>query len=310
MSEAAVLEAPNLEAEKQKAAQSARSVINEILAMGKAYKCPELASEAVQAGKSIDEFKNELIQKMANKPLDTADIGMDKKEVSRFSIMRAINALANPADRKAQSSAAFERECSDAFGQKFGKTAQGFYLPLEVQKRDLLSGTASAGGATVATNVLGSSLIDVLRNRMMTLRMGAQVLGGLTGHVAIPRQTGGATAFWVAENGSPTESQQAFDQVTMTPKTFGAFTDISRRLLLQSSIDVEAFVQKDLGTVLGLEQDRVVINGSGAANQPLGILNTSGIGDVAGGVNGLAPTWANILELWSDVAFANADFGA
>lgn len=300
----------DVEAEKHKAHKGAMDVVNEILALGKAYKCQDLASEAIQAGKSIDQFKSELIEKMANKPLNTADIGLTIKEAKSFSIMRAINALSNPGDRKAQEQAAFERECSDAFGRIFGKAAQGFYIPLEVQRRDLLVGTSTAGGHTVATDLLGGSFIDVLRNRMQVLKMGAQILGGLTGHVAIPRQTGGATVFWVAENGNPTESQQAFDQVTMTPKTMGAFTDISRRLLLQSSIDVEQFVQNDLATVLALEQDRVAINGSGASNQPLGILNTSGIGDVAGGINGLAPTWANVVELWSDVAVANADFGA
>ena len=133
---------------------------------------------------------------------------------------------------------------------------------------------------------------------------------GLTGNIAIPRATGGATAYWVAESGAPTESQQAFDQVAMTPKTVGAYTDISRKLLLQSSLDVEAFVRNDLATVLALEIDRAAINGSGASNQPTGILATSGIGDVAGGTNGLAPTWAHIVELWSDIANANADFGA
>ena len=179
-----------------------------------------------------------------------------------------------------------------------------------MQRRDLLVGTATAGGNTVDTLLLAASFIDLLRNKMMVRRMGAQVLGGLTGSIAIPRQTGGATAYWVAESGSPTESQQAFDQVMMAPKTLGAFTDISRKLLLQSSLDVEMFVQNDLATVIALEIDRAAISGLGASNQPTGILNTAGIGDVAGGVNGLAPTWANIVELWSDLASANTDFGA
>jgi HK97 family phage major capsid protein len=139
--------------------------------------------------------------------------------------------------------------------------------------------------------------------------MGAQMLTGLSGNIAIPRQTGGATAYWVAESGAPTESQQAFDQVAMSPKTVGAFTDISRKLLLQSSIDVESFVRSDLATVLALAIDSAAISGTGSSNQPTGILSTSGIGDVAGGTNGLAPTFAHIVELWSDIAAANADFG-
>jgi len=132
----------------------------------------------------------------------------------------------------------------------------------------------------------------------------------LVGNIAIPRATGGATAYWVAETGAPTESQQAFDQVALSPKTVGAFTDISRKLLLQSSIDVEGFVRNDLATVLALAIDLAGINGSGASNQPTGILNTAGIGSVAGGTNGLAPTYQNMIDLETAVALANADVGA
>lgn len=297
-----------LEHEKR-GAEKALDPVKQILAIGQQYKCQDLAAAAIQRGDTVEQFTQTLLKEMANKPVDSAEIGMDKKESQRFSFVRAINALANPGDRRAQQEAAFEREASDAFAAKYGRAANGFYVPLEVQKRDLTVGTATAGGHTVATELLSGSFIDLLRNSMMVIRLGAQTLGGLTGSVAIPRQTGGATAYWVAESGSPTESQQAFDQVTMAPKTVGAFTDISRKLLLQSSIDVENFVRRDLATVLGLEKDRAAINGSGSGSEPRGILNTSGIGDVAGGANGAAPTWPNIVELWSDLAVANAAFG-
>lgn len=127
--------------------------------------------------------------------------------------------------------------------------------------------------------------------------------------MAIPKQTGGATGYWLAESGTPTESQQTIGQVPLTPKTVGAYTDISRKLLQQSSIDVEAFVRGDLATVLGLAIDLAGIAGTGANNQPRGILNTVGIGSVIGGTNGAAPTWANIVALESEVAAANADVG-
>lgn len=295
---------------EKRGADNAQAITKEILAIGQQYKCADLAAEAIQKGLSVKEFMNEVLVKMANKPIDSADIGMSTKEAKQFSFLRALNALANPTDKKVQDAARFEREASDAFAAKYGRSAQGFYVPIEVQKRDLLVGTATAGGHTVDTFLLAQNFINLLRNRMMVTRMGAQVLGGLTGNIAIPRQTGGATAYWVAENGAPTESQQAFDQVTMSPKTLGAFTDISRKLLLQSSLDVEAFVRNDLATVVALAIDSAAISGTGASNQPTGILSTSGIGDVAGGTNGLAPTWAHIVELWSDLAVANADFGS
>jgi HK97 family phage major capsid protein len=135
------------------------------------------------------------------------------------------------------------------------------------------------------------------------------MLTGLVGNVAIPKQSGAGTAYWVAENAAPTESQQLLAQVTMTPKTVGAYTDISRRLLIQSSIDVESMVQTDLATVLGLAIQQAAINGSGVSNQPTGIL-TAVTSTVIGGVNGLAPTWQNVIDLETGVATANADVGS
>lgn len=287
-----------------------RKRVAEIINIGKQYRESEFAMEYAASGKTIDDFRGALLEKLATKPLPTAEIGMTEKQARQFSFLRAINALANPTDRKAQSEATFERECSDAVGKVMGRAAHGFFVPVEVQQRDLLVGTATAGGHTVATELLAANFIDLLRNRMVVKGLGAQILSGLVGNIAIPRQTGGGTAYWVAENGAPTESQQAFDQLTMSPKTVGAFTDISRKLLLQSSIAVESFVRGDLATVLALAIDLAAINGSGASNQPTGILNTSGIGSVAGGTNGAQPTWANMVDLETAVSIANADIGA
>lgn len=269
----------------------------------------ELANEFIRAGKTVDEFRAAMLEKVGKQPVPTAEIGLTEKEARKFSFMRAINALANPGDRRAQEAAAFEREASEAAARAMGKTAQGIMVPADVMRRDLVAGTPTAGGNTVATDLLASSFIELLRNRMALDKLGITVLSGLNGNVAIPRQSGGATAYWVAENNAPTESQQTIDQVTLTPKTVGAFTDISRRLLLQSSIDVEGFVRSDLATILALAIDSAGINGTGASNQPTGVLNTAGIGSVAGGTNGANVTWQNIIDLESAIATANADVG-
>lgn len=268
----------------------------------------DLAMSAIQRGLTVEQFQVEAIRHLSSKPVPTADIGLDKKEVRRYSMMRAINALANPGDRAAQEAAAFERECSEAAAQKMGKQARGFMVPSEVQHRDLVVGTPTAGGNLVATDLLAGSFIDALRNAMVIDGLGARFLTGLVGNIAIPKLTGSASAYWVAENTAPTESQQTIGQVTMSPKTVGAYTDISRRLLLQSSLDVEGMVQNDIAQILGLAIQQAAISGTGASNQPSGIL-TQVTSSVIGGTNGAAPTWANIVQLESDVAVANADVG-
>ncbi|WP_374513794.1 phage major capsid protein, partial [Niveibacterium sp.] len=154
----------------------------------------------------------------------------------------------------------------------------------------------------------GEPSIDVCARRL--IEMGATTLTGLTGNIAIPRQTGGAAFYWVGENGAPTESQASFDQVAMSPKTIGLFTDYSRRLMMQSSISIEAFVRADLALGLSVGLDYTGMNGLGSGNEPTGLFNMSGVGAVVGGTNGAAPTWDMMVQMEEAVAVANADVGA
>ncbi|WP_291015002.1 phage major capsid protein [Hydrogenophaga sp.] len=271
----------------------------------------ELAMKSIQAGHTVEQFQTEAIRAMSNKPLPTADIGMSAKETKTFSLVRLLNSMANPEDVRARNAAAFEIECARAAADKVThREVRGLVVPHDILKRDLNVGTPTAGGNTVATNLLAGSFIDLLRKKMVLSGMGMQMMDGLVGNIAIPRLTGGSTAYWVAESAAPTVSQQTFDQVAMSPKTLAARTPISRKLLLQSSLAIEAVVQNDLATVLAQELQRVGINGSGSGSEPRGILNTVGIGSVAGGTNGLAPNWSHIVKLETAVAVANADMGS
>lgn len=269
----------------------------------------ELATQSIVSGLSVEEFRAKAMEAMAKAPKPTAELGMEKAEVQRYSVLRAINALANPTDARAQREAAFELECSREAEKRSGKPAQGLIVPFDVLSRVLTVGAPTAGGNLVATDLLAGSFIDVLRNAMVIDGLGTQWLDGLVGNIAIPRQTAGATAYWVSENGTPTTSQPAVDQVSMSPKTVGTYTDISRKLMNQASLSVEAMVRNDLAQTLGRAIQLAAIQGGGS-NEPTGILGTVGIGDVAGGTAGLAPAWSHIVDLESKVSIANADIGS
>lgn len=309
--------APVIDAASIRAAELDR--INNIRAMGERLNCRELADAAVTQGQSIDDFirsfNSRVPEAQAVRTAETPAIGMSEREIEQFSFLRLFAALSDPTNVALRQSAGFEFECSNAAVERGHQMAPGasHRIPFDVLAagfaRDLTVGTATAGGNLVATELRSDSFIDLLRNAMALEQLGITTLTDLNGNIAIPRQTGGATAYWVAEGGSVTESQQSFDQVALTPKTLGAFTDVSRQLLLQSSLSVEALVRRDLATIIALELDRAGINGSGTANQPRGVLNTSGIGSEAGGTNGLAPTWDNIVNLETAVANANANMG-
>ena len=328
-----------------------RARAREILALGRQFDMADLADSAVDVGMSLDQFRTQVLSRVrpteALRRADSPEIGMSDAEVQQFSFTRAMLAAADPLN--AARIAPFEMEASRAAQDKRGDSrdkireaaltipadvlSRGLRTPADMAMsaarmlsshhqarsraghdayyRDLLAGTPTAGGNTIATELLGSSFIDLLRNAMVLDRLGATFLRDLNGNLAIPSQTGGATGYWVAENNPPTESQQTTGQVALTPKTVGAYTDYSRRLLLQSSIDVELFVRADLAATLAQMIQSAAINGpAGSGTEPCGILNTVGIGSVAGGTTGLAPAYSHVVDLETAVSNANADLGS
>lgn len=308
--------APDMEVIRSEAAKAERDRIAAITALGEKHGMADMARELIDGGRTLAEAREAVLDKLGSRAMETPitntevksnEVGLNEKETRSYSFLRALNYLANPGDKQAAEAAAFEREVSDAAAKAYGKPANGLMVPNEVLRRDLATSPASAGGNLVATDLLASSFIELLRNKLALAQVGATVLNGLQGNIAIPRQSAAATAYWVGEGNAPTESQQTLEQVTMSPKTVGAFVDYSRRLLLQSSLDVEQMVRNDLARVIALEIDRAGLYGSGTSNQPKGLINQTGINTKSLTNYG---TFAELVDMETEVAKDNADAGS
>jgi HK97 family phage major capsid protein/HK97 family phage prohead protease len=301
--------------ERESAIKEERARVKAITALCDKHGFSDLARELIDGDKTVVDAREIVLEKVfasrGQKPVaeKAAELGMNEKEVRQYSFLKAIRAQMYPNEKKFQEEAAFEREVSESAQKLTGRAARGFLVPFDVlksSKRDLTVGTSTAGGNLVATDLLAGSFIELLRNKSVLNQAGAQLLTGLVGNIAVPRATGAATAYWVGEGSAVTESAQAFDQVSMSPKTVGAFVDYSRKLMLQSSMDIESLVRSDLAMVIALEIDRVGLYGSGSSNQPLGVKNTSGINTKSISSAG-APTFAEMVDLETKVNTANAD---
>ena len=301
----------DVEVIRSEAVEAERTRIASINKLGERHNLSDLARELISGGQSVDEARAAVLEKIGTQPVEHSitanDIGLSDKETRSFSFVKALNYLSNQGDAQARRDAAFEIEVGEAAAKQYERSSNGIVIPNEVLRRDLVVGTPTAGGDLVDDVLLAGSFIDLLRNRLSIAQAGATMLTGLQGNVSIPRQTSAATAYWVGENSAPAESQQSIDQVNMTPKTVGAFVDYSRRLLLQSSIDVEGMVRNDLARVIALEIDRAAVYGTGSSNQPQGLTNVSGIGSET--LTGTG-TFAEYIAMETDVAAANADAGA
>ena len=139
------------------------------------------------------------------------------------------------------------------------------------------------------------------------LQLGVGTLAGLVGDVAIPRRSGTSTGYWLAnETTAITQSESTFDQISLSPKNYGVLSKYSRQTLLQATPGIEALVRSDLVSTVNLGVDLAILNGSGSSGQPTGIMQTSGIGSVAGGTNGAAITLENLIKLEEEVLIDNA----
>ena len=220
-----------------------------------------------------------------------------------FSLVRAIAAqLGEDVD------AGFEREISTEVKRRSGRKFQGIAVPDEFfHKRTLTTG---AGAASLYPERHRADLfIDLLRDQLVTGRLGATVLDNLVGDQDIPKQTGSSTAQWVAEDGAITETDAAFTDVSMSPKTVGAITSYSRRTLINASPSIEQLVRNDLASVVANAIDLAAITGPGTGNTPLGVVNHPDTNALTLGGDESA-RWAEILDFIATVQTANADLGS
>jgi HK97 family phage major capsid protein len=230
-------------------------------------------------------------------------IGMNEQEIREFSFRKAIYGQLRDSgiDNK------FERECSDAYAKLIGKDARGLFVPPDVMLSRTFNKTTGAGANLIATELRPDMFIDILRNMSVTAQAGAMMMPGLVGNIAIPRQTGAMTSYWFDSEsaGITSASNPTVDQVPLSPKTLGAYGDISRSLLKQSTPGAEQLVRNDIAAVIALAIDLAALKGTASNGQPRGITQTSGI-NAANWTTANTPTWAELVAMETAVDLANA----
>jgi HK97 family phage major capsid protein len=241
--------------------------------------------------------------------IDTKDtigfLGLSDQEVRSYSVLRALGeAAAMARARQGWNLSGIEGEAHRELVNKHGEleSPAAFYIPVDIQRRDLTASVAGSGGYLVGS-AGGGSYIEVLRNRALIFRLGAQSLPGQRENLALPTLASAGTASWLStESTQASESTQAFGQVNGAPKTVAAYTELSRQITLQSNPAAEAIVMADLAAVTAIALDAAAINGPGSSGRPLGILNTPSIGTFSGTTLGLAA----LTEAQQDILDGNA----
>ena len=284
---------PNVDEAVRSGAEQERQRITGINAMCSMHGMSDIVrEELITGGRSLEEARETVLEKLGKRSRQLqpggihaegdALIGMDQRDISRYSIVKAFRALADPRDKGAQDSAGFEFEMSREAERKLGKSTAGLIIPADwlFARRDQTVGNFSKGGALVGTELLAGSFIDLLSNRSALMQSGITMLTGLVGNIDIPRKTASSQHYWVGEDTNVTDSDVTFGLISSTPKTIGVRVPVSRRSLMQTTPDIDTIVRADMAERLALGIDSSGLYGTGTSGQPLGLANVTGIGSV------------------------------
>jgi HK97 family phage major capsid protein len=324
---------------QQDARRAERERVATIRGMCDQFQLPELAEKLINDDASIDAARAVVMEQIGMRKVEfqgrvhdagAAELGLSKREVKRYSFLRVAQYLADPSPRTAEA-AAFELEVARAAQAKHSRSANGVLIPWEVlgsnraaETPGQVVGTFGDGGALVGTDRLDAQFIDLIRNRSAFLNSGLTMLSGLEGNVEIPKKLSSSQYYFVGENAQVANSKLTFGLVNMIPRTIGVRVPISRRMMIQSSPDVENLVRIDMAESVALGMDYTIGYGTGSNGQPLGIINTTGIGSVtfAGGTAKDFPAslgggsalncgdWGDYVDLETELAIDNLDAGS
>ena len=235
----------------------------------------------------------------------------EEKVAKQFSFIKALSGLKNGKvdgiEKEMSEEASHELKSAGVSSTIEGVGIPAFLVNIKGknvlgQKRDLTSGGTGTGLEYVAT--LEKMHQFGLEIAPKALQLGVEVWTGLTGNVYV-NETGQATSVWETEVATNDETTPATSRpFTLSPKRLGAFTDISKTLLAQTSGAAEERVKMQLQKAQNRKLDETIFQGAGGGTIPTGILNTSNVNTATGGV----PDRSTFLAMWAAIAADNADF--
>ncbi len=228
-------------------------------------------------------------------------LGLSEADVDRYSLTRAIQYHLTNGIKRAD----FEMECSREIEKRIHKGTSGFYVPYEIQNRALDITTLSTGGYLIGTSLQATSFVDLLRAKVLPVRLGMQLLPLQRATVSISRKIGGASGYWLGPGDEITVTDPEFDLLLSAPRTVGCLVKYSRDLLIQSTPSIDSIIMGDIASEFGVMISTAAFHGGGGdVNEPIGLDKITGVGSL----NGEDLGWETITDFEGDISNANADF--
>ncbi|MFF4752658.1 phage major capsid protein [Streptomyces sp. NPDC001270] len=172
--------------------------------------------------------------------------------------------------------------------------------PAGVSFRDLVKGTATAGGNTVPTTFYGRLIAHLIEVSGLMMA-GPTVLNTASGEtIEIPVTTAHSSAALTAEAAPLNESDPAFAKRTLGAYKYGVLLQASSELLTDTGVDLEGYLSMQAGRALGNAFGTHAITGSGTG-QPTGVITSASTGKTGGTGAAGAFTADDLIDLFYSV---------
>lgn len=152
-------------------------------------------------------------------------------------------------------------------------------------KAVLVEGTGANGGYLVPRD-FATAVVDKRDQQWIGAKLGVQRYTTDRQIFDIADQDGKADFAFVAESGAANESEPTFAQSAITVFTASLMMKISNQLLRDNAMDLEGFLQREIGRAYARHLNQYMINGTGSS-QPYGVLARATVSETLASVSGV-----------------------
>ncbi|MEW6905526.1 phage major capsid protein [Trueperella pyogenes] len=161
---------------------------------------------------------------------------------------------------------------SSAYKAAFWDAMRLNHSPLEI--RNALSEGVDSEGGYLVPDEFEATLVTSLADENV-MRSIAKVIQTTSGDRKIPVVSTHGSAAWLDEGKAMSESDEVFDQVSLSAFKLGTFLKISEELLQDTAFNVEAYLADEFGRRIGAAEEEAFIAGDGRG-KPTGIFAATG----------------------------------
>lgn len=168
----------------------------------------------------------------------------------------------------------------------------------------MTEGTGATGGYVVPAQIAADMI--AFRENVGVARRVCRIMPMTADTLTIPKRAGGLTVYAPGEGNSITASDASLSQVELINKKRAVLAQLSQELSDDSLVSITDFLFEEMTYALALQEDKELINGTGAATTYFGVrglLNKIGAGGVSTAATG-HDTWPEL-----DIADVTAAVG-